>query len=197
MGKEGYSHMTKHCKMLLILSIVLILSLGLVSCNNDQPPPEEEQTKAESWDEGIISADPEGATYDYFFDSVEDLLVAIKHHPEEYNNAKVKVVGTLQTGLSNTLYETRLVDFTAKSTNTPSSIDGVMDGYNFRKVLDNSDGKIDIIISNDEQFAVAEDGDYVKVYGTVKITRDAIYIDGCEYDLIATLKERRENIDNQ
>lgn len=189
--------MTKHCKMLLFLSVVIILSLGLVSCNKDQPPTEEVQPKVESWDVGIISADPEGATYDYFFDSVEDLLVAIKHHPEEYNNAKVKVVGTLETGVSDTLNGTRLLDFIAKSTNTPSSNSSALDYFHFRQALNSSDGKIDIIISNDAQFAVAEDGDYVKVYGTVKITRNAIYIADCEYDLIATLKERRENIDNQ
>ena len=133
------------------------------------------------------------AVYEYYFESVEKLLYAIKHEPEKYNNARIKVIGTLQTGLESTLYDMRLVDYTITSDYIPST-EGVEGRYQFRKVLDKSASKIDIEITSDAQYAVAETGDYVKIYGKVRITRERIFIDDCAYDLIATLDERIQNI---
>lgn len=186
-------------KVLLIKLLCLALSISFIlpatSCRQKASDNEEESVKVESWDEELISSDPENVEYEHSFDCVEALLYAIKREPEKYNNTRIKVVGTIQTGYDGLLYDTRLVDYTMTSDCIPSNT-GVGDRYDFRKILNQSDSKIDIAILSDAQYAVAESGDYVKIYGTVKITRDHIIIDECEYVLIATLDERIENTNN-
>lgn len=181
-------------KVLLIKLLCLALSISFIlpatSCRQKDNDNEEESVKVESWDEELIISDPENAEYEYFFDSVEALLYAIKREPDKYNGATIKVVGTIYKSLDETL----LVDFTATSENVPSSTevtgDSLLKMYNIK----NSNNRINIMISNDAQYAVAETGDYVKIYGTLKITRDSIYINNCEYDLIASFDERIEII---
>lgn len=184
-------------KALLIKLLCLALSISFIlsatSCKQKDSENEEKSVKVESWDEELISSDPKNAKYEYFFESVEALLYAIKREPDKYNNTRIKVIGTIQKGYDGLLYDTRLVDYTMTAEYIPSNT-GVADRYDFRKILDQSDSKIDFSIASDAQYAVAESGDYVKLYGTVKITRDQIIIDKCEYVLIATLDERIETI---
>ena len=182
-------HINKLLAVLLLLASVLMC---FSSCDETDEPPQT-PVKVESWADEILNSDPDGVEYDFFFTSVKDLLYAIKHEPDKYNNAKVKILGTMQKGYDGLLYEARLVDFTADSTNM--SIDESLSSqYQFRKTLDSSSSKINVLISNDAQFSVAEDGDYVKLYGSVTITRDEIYITNCEYSLIATLSERKQSV---
>lgn len=178
------------------VTLLIALSLSFYSCS--QEPDAASSVITEQWDEKLIKSDPKGVTYSHYFESVENLLSAIKHDPEKYNNAKVKVVGTVQKFFSSEAkYDGRLVDFVATSTNTPSSLDGVMERYNFNQTLGGSKYDIYLNILNDAQYAVASDGDYVKIYGTVKLERDNIYIEVNKYDLIATLDERRQNINDR
>ena len=187
-----------------LLSIIFCISIifCLASCQQKSNDSDVDvPVKVEKWDNKLLRTDPSGVTYDYYFRNVEVLLDKIKHDPDMYNNKRVKVVGTLQVSM-NSKYDGLLVDFVADSTNIPPSEDtltgeGVTSRYEFRKALSSSNYSIGITISNDAQYAVAEDGDYVKVYGTIKLDRDSIYIDVYEYDLIATLDERRENIEKQ
>lgn len=177
------------------LALILVLSLSLFSCGtSDTDGNDEPALKVEQWEEKLLKSDPDGVTYTYYFENVEDLLSSIKHDPEKYNNARVKVIGTLQVFFTESEYDGRLVDFVADSTNIPSSLNGVMDRYNFNLTLGGSKYNIYLNIINDAQYAVAEDGDYAKIYGTVRLERDNIYIDAYEYDLIATLDERRQNV---
>lgn len=185
-------------KLLKIVCIFLILAslFSISSCKKDDSEKNIETTmKTEKWDEEHLNSDNPSVVYEYYFESVEKLLYAIKHEPEKYNNARIKVIGTLQTGLESTLYDMRLVDYTITSDYIPST-EGVEGRYQFRKVLDKSASKIDIEITSDAQYAVAETGDYVKIYGKVRITRERIFIDDCAYDLIATIDERIQNLEN-
>lgn len=188
-----------------LLSIIFCIGIifCLASCqqNNNDSDVDKPVKKVEQWDDELLKADPSDVTYHYYFESVEALLNEIKHNPDMYNNRIVKVVGTLQVSIDSE-YDGQLVDFVADSTNIPPLEDtvtgaGVMARYEFRKALNRSNYKIYVMISNDAQYAVAEDGDYVKIYGRIRLGRGSIYIDDCEYDLIATLDERRENIEKQ
>lgn len=182
------------------LSIIFCISIifCLASCQQNNNDSEvDEPVKVEKWDNKLLRTDPSGVTYDYYFRNVEVLLDKIKHDPDVYNNKRVKIVGTLQTFFIDSVYDGRLVDFVADSTNLPPSNADVKQRHEFNRTLGGSDYTIYIKISNDAQYAVAEDGDYVKIYGTIKLERDSIYIDVYEYDLIATLDERRENIEKQ
>lgn len=181
------------CIALCLTFIFLATSCQQKSNSNEATPviPDIE----EQWSNLILLSDPSGVTYSYYFETVEDLLTAIKHNPNKYNNARVKVIGTIYKDSDETL----LVDFTMTSTNIPSvssNSSGLLAGVEFRRTLRSSKNQINIIITNDAQYSVAEIGDYVKIYGTVKLDRNNIYI-SCEYDLIATLEERRQNINDQ
>ena len=179
------------CIALCITSLFLLASCQQETDKNNETS--EPPVKVEQWSETLIKSDPDGVEYDYYFANVKDLLAAIKHSPDKYNNAKIKVIGTTQKGNEGLLYETRLVDYTMRSDDIPST--SSFSGHNaFRRTLDSSTSKIDIVITNDAQFSVVEDGDYVKLYGFVRLTRDSVYLGNCEYDLIATLDERIQNV---
>lgn len=190
--------MKKHYIKLLAIVICVALSFGLYACDGIGKTEEEtsKEIKTEQYPEGAINSDPEGMEYDYFFESVEALNIAMKKNPDKYNNSTIKVIGTLAKRDN----EFFLVDYTATSSNVPPlsnaelTGDTLTKGYEFHKMLHASDGKIEIFISNDAQYAVAEEGDYVKLYGTLQLTRNSIYIGSCEYDLIATLDERIEMV---
>lgn len=165
-----------------VLCIICVVSAA-TSCQN------KDQVKVEKWDQKLIESDPANVKYDYFFESIEALLSAIKREPDKYNDANIKVVGTIYKGSS-----TLLVDFTATSENMPSTEASAGEAWSKLHDLQNAKNKIRIGISNDAQYAVSETGDYVKIYGTLKITRDEIYIAYCTYDLIATVSERSANV---
>lgn len=73
---------------------------------------------------------------------------------------------------------------------------GLMAELEADRAIINSAYKINFVISNTAQSAVAEKYDYVKVYGTVKLQENNIHIIG-EYSLIATKDERIQNINDQ
>lgn len=181
----------------------ILFCIGIIFClascqQNNNDSNVDKPVITEHWEDKLLKSDPSGVKYDYYFESVEALLDAIKHDPDMYDGKKVKVVGTLHMSIDSE-YDGRLVDFVADSTNLPPSEDrltgdGLRARIELRKALNGATHKIYIDIYKDAQYAVAEDGDYVKIYGTITLDRDSIYIDDCEYDLIATLDERRENI---
>lgn len=182
--------MKNHFIKLLSLALCLSLTVSFSSCKKDDKSEETTEKKVitEKYSEQIISADPEGLEYEYFFESIKALTTAMKKAPDTYNNAKVKVIGTLYKR-DNQFY---LVDYTATSENVLHNTGSSMDRYEFNKKLYTSDGKIEIYISNEAQHAVAETGDYVKLYGTIRMPNEGAFLSSCQYDLIATLDERIE-----
>lgn len=146
------------------------------------------QSEVASLKNKLISSDPNNVTYAYSFNSVEALMTAIKKNPTEYNNKQVKVVGTV-----------------IKTDHEGASYIVDDDGYDFSSITSNYDVQysvwkktqkeqgsiISVVITDDIQYTVVESGDYVKMYGTVKISNGEIYLANCEYSMIATRNERQ------
>ena len=180
--------MKRHFKIMLSVALCIASLLCFSACQQDVNTETEADTWCETYDAEIINSDPDNVSYDYIFNNVEELQLAIKKSPDKYNGAKVKVVGTINKRDN----VTKLIDLVINSQNVGiiNSHDSGLLKYEFRQMLDSADWNIEIIITNDAQYSVAESGDLVKLYGTVNITRDKVSINHCEYELIAALDER-------
>ena len=108
----------------------------------------------------------------FAFGSVDELKNAIKKEPKYYNDMQVTVKGTA------IAYDSvLLVDFSGSDF-------GTMERYEAKK------NSITIIITDDILYSVLETGDYIEVYGTVKISNGEFYLDNCRYTMIKTANER-------
>lgn len=135
------------------------------------------RTDAAYWKEKYMATDPANVTYSYVFSSVNELYLAIKSNPTAYNNKQVKVYGMLFT------YKTSnksigLIDY--KGEEFPSS-SSLLAGVFLDEKIEAKTG-IKVTLSNDLEYTVAETGDYVNLYGTVKISNGEIYLDKCQYN---------------
>lgn len=151
---------------------------------------EQYRAEAEQWKDKFLNSDPDNVTYSDSFNSVKELNAAIKKNPTYYNNKRIKVVGTIikydnEDGNSFDL-ETYIVDDNGSDFSTYDDFDF----YIWMRYNRNSEGIIPIEITDDLQYTVVETGDYVKMYGTVKISNGEIYLTDCEYSMIATRDER-------
>lgn len=143
-------------KLYVFIFVVIALLCCLSSCNNEKN--EECSTPIETVSDGI------------HFGTVSDLLAAIKHDPYHYMDKEVEVQGTLCKFGSETL----LFDRPLTSSSASSS------GVAFRYEAENSPN-IEITISDETWYTVAESGDYFTVSGTVKISDGKIHLDNCTY----------------
>ena len=142
------------------------------------------RTDAAYWKEKYMASDPANVTYSYEFSSVNALITAIKKDPEAYHNKQVKVFGMLLTYNaynSNKKYVKFVSLFDYKNENISFSPDDYEAEYLMRKKSEAKEA-IDIILSSDLQYTVAETGDYVNLYGIVRITNGEIYLDKCQYN---------------
>lgn len=147
-----------------ILSIVLcvILSFSLFSCSEQDKDNKNDETEITYIDD----SDP------YTFDTVADLKAAIKKNPEQYENKQVSVEGSI------VFNDNRVI-----------LSDAVGNGGVTFRVDALRSPNITIIITNDKKVALLDDGDYVKIYGTVKISDVEIYLDNCDYEMIKSIYE--------
>lgn len=109
-----------------------------------------------------------------YFGTVSELLSAIKHDPYNYIDKDIQVQGTFckfENDKNALLFDRSL-------TSDGDSSSGVAFRYEARR-----SPNIDIMISDDILYTVAEDGDYITVSGTVKISDGKIYLDNCTYTL--------------
>lgn len=199
---EKIKSTSNQLKFCLIIPLVLALSVTFFACDyhSDDQSDEKAEVKVESWPSSLLKSDATSVEYDYYFESVDDLRDAIKHDPDKYNGKKVKVIGTLHEPLRTSAIF--LVDYTLSSTDKITQCnlsDNTLTGdelsikYDFIQTLDIST-KVHIIITNEAQKAVIEEGDFIKLYGTIVIDSSGIRIEDCEYKLIATLEERIERV---
>ena len=142
-------------KLFAVIAVIAIL-LCFSSCGNEKV--EESSAPSETISNGI------------HFRTVSDLLSTIKHDPYNYIDKEIQVRGTLCKLESNTLL------FDRQPTSNSSSNTGVA----FRSEAKTSPN-IEIIIPDEILYTVIEDGDYITVSGTVKITEEKIYLDNCTY----------------
>ncbi len=147
-----------------ILSIVLcvVLCFSLFSCGEQGEKPETDTS-----DTPIINNNEP-----YTFDNVADLLTAIKKNLDQYENIQVSVKGSI-------LKEDGYIILAA------ARGDG---GAKFRADARRS-ANITITMLNDKITTVLDDGDYVKISGTVKISDTEIYLDNCDYEMIKSIYE--------
>lgn len=170
--------------LLTLLCASLIVAFG--SCQSDAEKQEAKEILYETYDLEVLADDPEGVEYSFSFQNVEELRTAIKKDPDKYNNAKIKVIGTIKKHDDG--FE--LIDFFVDS--TTSSGDGGLERYELHQEINASNWKIDVYIANEAQYAVGETGDYVKFYGTLHLNKDGVYLSDGQYDLIASFDERVE-----
>ena len=109
----------------------------------------------------------------FTFRSVDELKIAIKKEPKYYNDMQVTVNGTVIAYDDSVL----LADLSGSGV-------GLMEEFYARQ------NSITIIITDDILYSVLETGDYIEVYGTVKISNGEFYLDNCRYTMIKTANER-------
>lgn len=138
------------------------------------------RTDAAYWKEKYMASDPANITYSYEFPSVNALLMAIKKNPEAYHNKQVKVFGMIFTYEHETFNrkEIALIDYKGE---TLPDTDGFKARF-FKNDKIEAKQAIEVTMLNDLQYTVAETGDYVNLYGTVRITNGEIYLDKCQYN---------------
>ena len=147
-------------KKLFAVIIAIAILVCFSSCTNKEA--EETIDTGETISDGI------------HFGTVADLLSAIKHDPYNYIGKEIQVYGTLCKFDSDTLLFDR----------QPTSDSSKNTGVAFRYEAQNSPN-IEIIIPDKVLYTVIEDGDYIAVSGTVKISDDKIYLDNCTYSFIS------------
>lgn len=147
-------------KRILSILLCLVFCLGLSACNRADTDPAEETTAT------TVDNDP------YTFGSVVKAKDAIKKDPALYENKQITVDGTViwKEG-SLTLSNYRCV----------GAFEGMQRYYAYRAPA------ITIVMSDKKMNTLLEDGDYVKITGTVKISDTEIYLDACEYEMIDSI----------
>ena len=173
-----------HVACLFILCMILSASLcGCITINldgqyNDETQTETErvtQVETERATERITVKEPETTVQEngYSFSTVANLLAAIKANPYKYANQEIQVKGTLCKceGSGNVSSILALVD-----TAEPPPTFGVA----LRYEVEHSPN-INIKITDDILYSVAEHNDYLQITGTVKISNGEIYLDNCTY----------------
>jgi hypothetical protein len=134
------------------------------------------------WKKKAESSGSGGTTSSYEFSSVNALLKAIKNNPTAYSNKQVCVYGMIIAYTWNDEKNIALIDYKGEDISFP---DGNYGGYKALRLVDDkieAKEAIDAIFSNDLQYTVAETGDYVNLYGTVRVANGEIYLDECQYD---------------
>lgn len=147
-----------------ILSIVLciVLCFVLFSCGEQG-----KKIETDASDIPVINNnDP------YTFENIADLLTAIKKNLDQYENMQVSVKGIVLE-----------IDEYITLTDVPGD-GGVKHRYDA-----NNSAKITIIMINEKEMTVLDEGDHVRISGTVKISDTEIYLDSCDYEMIKSIYE--------
>lgn len=143
-----------------VLSLILCVVLGLSFSACDQTDTSATSVTTVAIDDG----DP------YTFESVAEAKAAIKKEPLRYENSQITVKGSIvhkeNSAILSNLRGSYGAMFRVEALRAP---------------------KITIIMSDKKLVTLLEDGDYVKIIGTVKISHEEIYLDGCEYEMIESI----------
>lgn len=138
------------------------------------------QADAEQWKQKLLAYDAENITYSDSFNSVYDLLMAIKENPNEYNKKTVKLMGTAIKYDGGTF----LIDRSDSEAITPKLSSAKILLLKGKK--NEAKQLIEISVKDDLLYTVLETGDYIKIYGTIKISNGNIILDSCTYELVTS-----------
>lgn len=138
------------------------------------------RTDAAMWKEKYMQSDPANVTYSYEFPSVNALLMAIKKNPEAYHNKQVKVFGMIL-AYEHLALNKKVIALIDYKNEALSNTDDFVVRSLYRTKTEVKEA-IEVTLSNDLQYIVAETGDYVNLYGTVRITTGGIFLDKSQYN---------------
>ena len=161
-----------------ILSIVLcvVLCFSLFSCKEQG-----QENEINTPDAQIINTDNV-----HEFDSIANFKSAVKKDAEKYENMQVSVKGViLKNNGKIVIIENKLTEEQLAAINSGGEFNI---RFNKEKIIEQSI-HIAVIIPNDKKVAILDDGDYVKISGTVKISDTGIYLDNCDYEMIESIYE--------
>lgn len=129
-----------------------------------------EYAEAEKW-KNLYMNGGETKPNDTTFNSVTELLSAIKSNASYYNNKEVIVYGTM-----------------AKYGTIVHIVNSTVMNGTYINTYEND--AISVKISNDLQYTVVETGDLVKIAGKVVIKNNEIYLNKCNCEIITAYKDR-------
>ena len=134
----------------------------------------------------LANTDPDDVSYSDSFTSVNSLLNAVQKNPNAYNNKQVKVVGTMVSDIVSV--GNRLVAIFDMSYNETIPSLHSAEGRYWAENKYNSKKMIDIVFADDAPSALLNTKDYVKIYGTVRISNGEVYLSNCDYEVISSNK---------
>lgn len=134
------------------------------------------------WKKKAESSGSDGTVSSYEFSSVNALLKAIKSNPTAYSNKQVSVYGMILAYARDSQKSIALIDYKGEDVSFTDDLFGYYDARRFKDDKKEAKEAIDVTFSSDLQYTVAETGDYVNLYGTVRITNGEIYLDKCYYN---------------
>ena len=123
------------------------------------------RTDAAYWKEKYMATDPANVTYSYVFSSVNELYLAIKSNPTAYNNKQVKVFGRIlayEDYNSNKVKVKYIALFDYKGENLSFDSSDYEARY-FLRTKAEAKQAINVNLSSDLEYTVAETGDYVNL----------------------------------
>lgn len=179
--------MKKTLKAVCMIALCVALSCCIMSCEISFPIETDNTTKADNTTEATeeVTSDKKSS---YSFDTVEELIIAIKKNPATYKNRQIEVLGTaIKDDYEGNSYIVDDSDFDFSSVD--SSFD--VQYYVWLKTQKETNATISVVITDELSYAVVSTGDYVKMRGTVKVSNGEIYLDDCECEIVKCASERK------
>lgn len=178
------------CSILAIAVIALTTSL-ILTIKNYQETIEDLEDDLEEKEDNDSKDDADNDNADnvkvpFSFDTVNDLITAVKSNPSTYANKKITVKGTILKKNDHTAV-CDLSDVSGLS----SSLEFDVSEYAIYRKYKENNFCIDIVFYDDLSYSVATTGDYVELGGTVKVSNGKIILDNCECEIIKFASERK------
>ena len=145
-------------KRILSILLCIVFCLGLSACSGADTDPAEGTTATTD------DNDP------YTFETVAKAKAAIKKESSRYENNRITVKGSV-----------------LKRDNVIIISDARGDGGAMFRSEALRSPNITIVMADKKMGVLLENGDYVKITGTVKISETEIYLDICEYEMIDSI----------
>ena len=170
-------------KRIIMIASCVALSFCVMSCDIGLTHETTETTVPPETTETTVP--PENNPY--LFETVNELIMAIKRNPSFYYNEEVTVNGTI---LKAKNYYTAICDLSDIS-NLSSSLEFDFEVYNIYTKWKEANFCIDIEINDELLYAVVVTGDYVKLCGTVKVADGEFYLDVSKCEVLKFASERK------
>lgn len=164
-------------KKILRIVLCIVLCFVLFSCGEQN-----KKIETDASDIPVINKDNV-----HKFDSIANFKSAVKKDAEKYENMQVSVKGSiLKNNGKIVIIENQLTEEQLTSINSGGEFSI---RHSREKIIEQSIHMV-VIIPNDKKVAILDDGDYVEIYGTVKISNTGIYLDSCDYEMIQSVYEQ-------